>query len=234
MDVSIESSWKLQLQKEFEQPYFDSLIHFVKNEYANSPGDIFPIGTNIFNAYDTCPFDKVKVVIIGQDPYHSFELNEGKKVPHAHGLCFSIPEEAKKVPPSLRNIYKEIQSDLGAENYSIPSGGNLQNWANQGVLMLNATLTVRNGQAGSHQGKGWEKFTDATIRQLSKERTGIVFLLWGRFAQNKGSMIDGSKHLILTAAHPSPFSAYNGFFGCKHFSKANAYLKAQGQSTIDW
>lgn len=217
MNVNIESGWKNQLKDEFDKPYFKSLVEFVKTEYQTKT--IFPPGKQIFNAYDSCPFDRVKVVILGQDPYHG----PGQ----AHGLSFSVPEGVM-VPPSLVNIYKEIKADLGTP---IPKSGNLERWANQGVLLLNATLTVRAHQAGSHQGKGWDEFTDATIRALASEREGLVFMLWGSYAQKKGAFIDQSKHLVLKAPHPSPLSAHRGFLGCKHFSKANEYL---GNNTIDW
>ncbi|MCK9578010.1 uracil-DNA glycosylase [bacterium] len=220
MDVRIEPSWKTALQEEFEKEYFRELTEFVKDEYKSAT--VFPPPKFIFNAFDLCPFNKVSVVILGQDPYH------GKG--QAHGLCFSVPEDIA-VPPSLKNIYKEIASDVGGV---IPNHGNLGDWAKQGVLLLNATLTVRSGQAGSHQHKGWEEFTDAVIRTISEKKENVVFILWGRYAKDKKVLIDGTKHLILEAAHPSPFSAYDGFFGCKHFSKTNEYLKAHKKDAIVW
>ena len=220
MDVRIEESWKQRLAAEFEKDYFVKLTEFVRSEYMRTT--IYPPAKLIFNAFDHCPFDKVKVVIIGQDPYHG----PGQ----AHGLCFSVNEGVPN-PPSLQNIFKEIQSDLGTP---IPPNGDLTRWANQGVLLLNATLTVQAHQAGSHQRRGWETFTDAAIRILAEEREHIVFILWGAYAQKKGAFIDRNKHLVLTSAHPSPLSAYNGFFGNKHFSRANEYLKMHGKTGIDW
>lgn len=220
MDVKIEESWKVRLQTEFEKPYFKTLTDFVRNEYQQTT--IFPPGKFIFNAFNLCPFHRVKVVIIGQDPYHG----PGQ----AHGLCFSV-NDGIPFPPSLVNIFKEIKSDLGKE---IPISGNLTHWAEQGVLLLNATLTVRAHQAGSHQRKGWEEFTDAAIRLLAEEREHLVFILWGAYAQKKGAFIDRNKHLVLTSAHPSPLSAYQGFFGNKHFSQANAYLASHGIQPIDF
>ncbi len=220
MDVKIENSWKALLKDEFEKDYFKNLTDFVKQEYKTHT--IYPPGRDIFKAFDLCPVENVKVVIIGQDPYH------GKG--QAHGLCFSV-KDGVKIPPSLRNIYKEIHNDIGKE---IPETGNIEHWAKQGVLMLNATLTVRAGNAGSHQGKGWEIFTDAVIEKISKERENLVFLLWGAYAQRKGQVIDNEKHYILKSAHPSPFSAYTGFFGNKHFSKTNEFLKSKGKEEIKW
>lgn len=221
MKVTIEPSWKQVLKDEFEKPYFKELITFVENEY-----DIhtcFPTYNKVFSAFDHTPFNEVKVVIIGQDPYHGPD--------QAHGLCFSVGENVK-VPPSLKNIFEEIRTDLGTP---IPANGNLERWADQGVLLLNATLTVRAHQAGSHQNKGWEKFTDAVIQKLSEEREGLIFMLWGGPAKKKGRKIDESKHVILTSGHPSPLAANRGYwFGNKHFSIANAYLKANGKSTIAW
>lgn len=225
----IEESWKAAMNKDFNDNYFTQLKAFLLKEKQNS--SVFPEGKNIFNAFNCTPFNKVKVVIIGQDPYHSYETIDNKIVPHAHGLCFSIPEKAKKIPPSLKNIFKEINQDLGFE---IPDHGNLTSWAQQGVFLLNATLTVRVHEAGSHQKKGWETFTDSVIKKLSDEKNRLIFLLWGKFAQNKEELIDTNKHFILKAAHPSPFSAYNGFFGCKHFSKTNEILSNNGQKKIDW
>ena len=220
MNVQIEESWKKQLQAEFEKDYFIKLTDFVRNEYAST--QIYPPGKLIFNAFNLCPFDKAKVVIIGQDPYHG----PGQ----AHGLCFSV-NDGVAFPPSLKNIFKEIQDDLGIP---VPESGNLTRWANQGVLLLNATLTVRAHQAGSHQRKGWEEFTDAAIRALAEQREHLVFILWGAYAQKKGAFIDRNKHLVLASAHPSPLSAYNGFFGNKHFSRANDYLVEHGEAPINW
>lgn len=216
----IEESWKNVLWPEFQSSYFLELKNFLieeKNKYT-----VYPPGQKIFSAFDRTPFNNVKVVILGQDPYHG----EGQ----AHGLCFSVPLEIKP-PPSLVNIFKELHNDLGLE---IPKHGNLESWAEQGVLLLNATLTVRASSPGSHQKKGWENFTNRTIEIISAKRKNVVFLLWGRYAQAKETLIDKSKHLVLKAAHPSPFSAYNGFFGCKHFSKTNDYLKNQGIKEINW
>lgn len=218
--VRIESSWKRALEAELGKDYFISLTNFVKQEYQKHK--VFPPPANIFRAFNECSFDKVKVVILGQDPYHG----PGQ----AHGLCFSVNENID-MPPSLKNIFKEIQSDIGTP---MPSNGDLSRWAKQGVLLLNATLTVRAGQAGSHQGKGWERFTDAAIKALSDQREGIVFLLWGRYAQQKERLIDTTMHLILKTVHPSPLSAYAGWFGSKHFSKVNAYLTSRGQDPIVW
>lgn len=220
MDIEIEQSWKELLKDEFEKDYFKNLTEFVKQEYKTHK--IYPPGKDIFKAFDLCPVDNVKVVIIGQDPYHG----EGQ----AHGLCFSV-KDGVKIPPSLRNIYKELHDDLGKE---IPKTGNIEYWAKQGVLMLNATLTVRAKQAGSHQKKGWEIFTDAVIDKISKEKENIVFLLWGAYAQKKGEVIDTNKHYILKSAHPSPFSAHKGFLGNKHFSKTNNFLKSKGFEVIKW
>jgi uracil-DNA glycosylase len=220
MVVRIETSWERRLHGEFEKDYFARLTQFVRSEYATTT--VYPPGKLIFNAFDLCPFDKVKVVIIGQDPYHG----PGQ----AHGLCFSV-NEGIPFPPSLRNIFKEIQDDLGTP---VPASGDLTRWAEQGVLLLNATLTVRAGQAGSHQRQGWEEFTDAAIRALATEREHLVFILWGAYAQKKGAFIDRSRHLVLASAHPSPLSAYNGFFGNKHFSRTNAYLVEHGETPIQW
>ena len=221
MQVNIEQSWQQQLQGEFDKPYFAKLVAFVKQEYAHHT--VYPPGKLIFNAFNQCPFDKVKVVLLGQDPYH--------EPGQAHGLCFSVPAGVA-VPPSLVNIIKEINSDLGTQ---IPlTSGNLSGWADQGVLLLNATLTVRAHQAGSHQRHGWELFTDAAIQALAQKRSGIVFLLWGSFAISKAQYIDRTRHYVLTAPHPSPLSAYRGFFGCRHFSQCNALLQQQGLAPIDW
>jgi uracil-DNA glycosylase len=216
----IENSWKEVLSDEFNSPYFLSLKEFLVKE--KEAFKIYPPGNQIFNAFNYTPFDQVKVVILGQDPYHG--------TGQAHGLCFSVPKGIKP-PPSLVNIFKELNTDLGIP---VPNHGSLINWANQGVLLINATLTVRAGQAGSHQGKGWENFTDAVIRKISENKRGVIFLLWGRYAQAKESIIDSNIHFVLKAAHPSPFSAYNGFFGCKHFSKANDLLANQMHAEIDW
>lgn len=220
MEVKIEESWKEVLKDEFEKPYFKILTDFVRKEYQTQT--VYPPAKLIFNAFDLCPFDKVKVVIIGQDPYHG----PGQ----AHGLCFSV-NDGIDVPPSLVNIYKEIKEDLGIEP---PASGNLERWAKQGVLLLNATLTVRARTAGSHQNKGWEEFTDRAIKELSEKRKDVVFMLWGSYAQKKGAIIDTKKHCVLTSVHPSPLSAYRGFLGCKHFSKANEYLKSKGLTEICW
>lgn len=220
MNVQIEESWKQRLATEFEKDYFIRLTDFVRNEYHTTT--IYPPGKLIFNAFNLCSFEQTKVVIIGQDPYHG----PGQ----AHGLCFSV-NDGVPFPPSLQNIFKEIQSDLGI---TIPTSGNLTRWANQGVLLLNATLTVRAHQAGSHQRKGWEEFTDAAIRILAEQKEHLVFILWGAYAQKKGAFIDRNKHLVLTSAHPSPLSAYNGFFGNKHFSRANEYLIAHSETPIEW
>ena len=220
MDVKIESGWKAQLESEFEKPYFRNVTSFVRQEYATTI--VYPPGRLIFNAFNLCPFDKVRVAIIGQDPYH--------EPGQAHGLCFSV-NDGVPFPPSLQNIFKEIHDDIGTP---IPTSGNLTRWAQQGVLLLNATLTVRAHQAGSHQNKGWEEFTDAVIRQLNEHREHLVFILWGSYAQRKGSIIDRNKHLVLSSAHPSPLSAYRGFFGNHHFSQANAYLEKNGIPPIQW
>ncbi len=221
MNVNIESSWKAQLNDEFSKPYFSDLVNFVKEEYTNTT--CYPKGSEIFSAFDFCSFDDVKVVIIGQDPYHG--------VGQANGLCFSV-NDGVPMPPSLINIFKEIEDDLAI---NFPSNGNLKRWAKQGVLLLNATLTVRAHQAGSHQNKGWEKFTDAVIKAISDKKENVVFLLWGGFAKKKGAKIDRTKHCVLTSGHPSPLSANRGYwFGNKHFSKANAYLEEKQQSKINW
>jgi len=216
----IGEKWKKVLWEEFQSPYFSELKSFLVDELKSHK--VYPPGKLIFNAFQHTPFDHVKAVILGEDPYH------GKG--QAHGLCFSVPPEIRQ-PPSLVNIFKELHSDLGIP---VPSHGNLERWSDQGVLLLNATLTVRAGQAGSHQNKGWETFTNRVIEKISELNNGVVFLLWGRYAQAKESLVDGNKHLVLKAAHPSPFSAYNGFFGCKHFSKTNTYLVQQGKTGIDW
>lgn len=220
MQVKIETSWQQVLQDEFAKPYFQDLIQFVKAEYGSA--EVYPPGKQIFHAFDACPFNKVRVVILGQDPYH------GKG--QANGLAFSV-SEGIRTPPSLLNIFKEIGSDLGKP---MPQSGNLERWAEQGVLLLNATLTVRAHQAGSHQKKGWEEFTDAVIKKVSDLKENVVFLLWGAYAQKKGEIIDARKHLVLKAAHPSPFAADKGFFGTRHFSRTNTYLREHGLPEVDW
>lgn len=220
VDVKIAASWKERLNEEFEAPYFQELTQFVKEEYSKET--VYPPGSEIFHAFDQCDFDQVKVVIIGQDPYHG----PGQ----ANGLCFSVRDKVKP-PPSLVNIFKEIQNDLGKP---FPATGNLERWARQGVLLLNATLTVRASSPGSHQNKGWEKFTDAVIRKISDEKENVVFILWGAYAQKKGEVIDRNKHFVIASPHPSPFSADRGFFGSKPFSRTNSYLKDNGLQEIDW
>ncbi|HZL09225.1 MAG TPA: uracil-DNA glycosylase [Prolixibacteraceae bacterium] len=220
MDVRMEESWGKQLQEEFEKPYFKQLTEFVRSEYASQT--IYPPAKLIFNAFDQCPFDQLKVVIIGQDPYHG----PGQ----AHGLCFSV-SDGVDFPPSLRNIFKEIQNDTGA---AIPTNGNLERWAKQGVLLLNATLTVRAHEAGSHQKKGWEQFTDAVIHLVAEKKENVVFILWGNYAISKGGFIDPQKHLVLKSVHPSPLSASRGFFGNKQFSTTNTYLIDHGKEAVKW
>jgi uracil-DNA glycosylase len=221
MQVQIEQSWKAMLKDEFEAPYFNELSRIVREAYlGNTP--VYPPPKQVFHAFELCPFDQVKVVIIGQDPYHG--------AGQAHGLCFSV-QDGVRVPPSLQNIYKEIHDDIGTP---MKESGNLERWAGQGVLLLNATLTVETSKPGSHQGLGWETFTDAVIQKVSDEKEHVVFLLWGKYAQDKGAKIDTSKHLVLKAPHPSPFSAYTGFLGCKHFSKTNEYLAQHRQIPIEW
>lgn len=232
MEVRIDASWKRVLQEEFDKPYFELLTSFVRGEYQHTL--CFPPAPLIFNAFDSCPFDQVRVVMIGQDPYHD--------VGQAHGLCFSV-QDGIAIPPSLQNIYKEIAREVqagelpplqcAAETLAAQSG-NLQRWANQGVLLLNATLTVRAHQPASHQNKGWEELTDAAIRALSEQREHLVFLLWGSYAQRKGQFIDQKRHLVLTSSHPSPLSVYRGFDGCGHFAKANQYLIRNGQEPVVW
>jgi uracil-DNA glycosylase len=220
MDVKIEQSWKERLADEFSKDYFKQLTDFIRQEYQMTT--VFPRGNHIFNAFAHCPFDKVKVVLLGQDPYH--------EPGQAHGLCFSV-QDGIPFPPSLVNIFKEIESNLGN---SMPQSGNLTRWADQGVLLLNATLTVRAHAAGSHQNKGWETFTDAVIDRLNTNRKHIVYLLWGAYAQRKGSFINASRNLVLKSAHPSPLSVYRGFFGNRHFSQTNDYLIASGQTPVVW
>jgi len=221
MEVKIEPSWKRELEDEFSQSYFSDLTTFVKKEYQE--GAVYPAPKNIFRAFELCPFDKVKVVILGQDPYHGEH--------QANGLSFAV-EKGVRLPPSLQNIFKELESDLGSP--LVHADGDLSRWAVQGVLLLNATLTVQAHKAGSHQDRGWERFTDAVIRALSGKREHLVFILWGNYAKNKGAHIDRSKHLVIESAHPSPFSAHSGFFGSKPFSKTNEYLIAHGEIPIDW
>ncbi|MBR5808394.1 MAG: uracil-DNA glycosylase [Alistipes sp.] len=220
MDVRIAEDWKALLQEEFDKPYFAELVDFVKAEYASQ--QIFPAARNIFRAFDKCPLDKLKVVIIGQDPYHG----DGQ----ANGLCFSV-DDGVDFPPSLRNIFKEVSEDIGKP---VPMSGNLDRWAEQGVLMLNAVLTVRAHEAASHSGRGWERFTDAVVRLIAEKKEGVVYMLWGSYAQKKGAMVDPTRNLVLKAVHPSPLSVYRGFFGSRHFSKANAYLAANGKVAIEW
>jgi len=220
MEVKIEASWKELLKDEFEKEYFINLANFVKSEYTKYK--VYPPGKDIFNAFDHCKFDNLKVVVLGQDPYHG--------VDQANGLCFSVSDGIRK-PPSLLNIFKEIKTDIGTE---IPESGNLERWAKQGILLINATLTVRDNQAGSHQNKGWELFTDAVIKNISDKKEGLVFLLWGAYAQRKGAVIDHNRHYVLQSAHPSPLAAHKGFFGNKHFSKTNEYLAKIGKEPIQW
>lgn len=220
MNVRINEAWKELLAPEFEKPYFEELVQFVRSEYASQT--VYPAGSNIFRALDKCSPDNVKVVIIGQDPYHG----EGQ----ANGLCFSV-NDGVQFPPSLRNIFKEINADLGTP---IPTSGNLDRWAEQGVLLLNSTLTVRAHTAASHAGHGWERFTDAVVATLSELKSGVVYMLWGAYAQKKGAIVDCTNNLVLKAAHPSPLSAHNGFFGCRHFSAANNYLQSVGKTPIKW
>jgi len=220
MDVKIEESWKSVLADEFEMSYFTELTNFVRNEYKTQK--IYPPAKLIFNAFDQCPFDKLKVVILGQDPFHG----PGQ----AHGLCFSV-NDGVDFPPSLRNIFKELKNDLGKE---IPISGNLTQWAKQGVLLLNATLTVRANQAGSHQNKGWEQFTDAVIHKINEQKQHVVFILWGNYAINKAKFIDQNRHLVLSSVHPSPLSASRGFFGNRHFSRSNDFLVKNGLEPVNW
>ncbi|MBE6220064.1 MAG: uracil-DNA glycosylase [Alistipes sp.] len=220
MEVKISADWRDILQSEFDKPYFEQLTKFVRSEYGTT--QVFPAGRNIFRAFDKCPFESLKVVIIGQDPYHG--------VGQANGLCFSV-DDGVPFPPSLQNIFKEINDDLGV---AVPASGNLDRWAEQGVLLLNAVLTVRAHEAASHAGRGWEQFTDAVVRIINERKQGIVYMLWGNYAQRKGQVADASKNLILKSVHPSPLSVYRGFFGCKHFSQANAYLQSIGKSPIIW
>ena len=223
MEVKIEPSWKTVLQDEFSKAYFEELTRFVKEEYKK--GAVYPAPKNIFRAFDLCPFDKVKVVILGQDPYH------GPK--QANGLCFAVGEGVD-LPPSLQNIYKELSSETSVPFEVLAKKGDLERWAKQGVLLLNATLTVRAGVANSHQGRGWEQFTDAAVKALSEQREHLVFILWGNYARQKGAHIDRSKHCVLESPHPSPLSAHRGFFGSKPFSKTNTYLQKTSQTPIDW
>lgn len=219
-EVRIAEDWKTVIGEEFSKPYFEELISFVKQEYATS--QVFPAGRNIFRAFDKCPFDKVKVVIIGQDPYHG----DGQ----ANGLCFSV-NEGVPFPPSLKNIFKEVYDDVGTP---IPTSGELDRWAEQGVLLLNSVLTVKAHNAASHAGRGWERFTDAVVRAIAERKEGVVYMLWGSYAQRKGAIANPQRNLILHSVHPSPLSSYRGFFGCKHFSKANDYLQSIGKEPIVW
>ena len=220
MDVRIAEDWKEVLRGEFDKPYFEQLANFVKQEYA--AGQVFPSGTNIFRAFDKCPLESLKVVIIGQDPYHG----DGQ----ANGLCFSV-NDGVRFPPSLQNIFQEIRDDVGTP---VPASGNLDRWAEQGVLLLNSVLTVRAHLAASHAGKGWEQFTDAVVKTISERKKNLVYMLWGSYAQRKGGVVDARENLILKSVHPSPLSAYRGFFGCKHFSQANVYLQSVGKQPIEW
>ena len=220
MNVRIAEDWKALLQEEFDKPYFEELVTFVKAEYGSR--QIFPAARNIFRAFDKCPLDKLKVVIIGQDPYHG----DGQ----ANGLCFSV-DDGVDFPPSLRNIFKEVSEDMGKP---IPASGNLDRWAEQGVLMLNAVLTVRAHEAASHAGRGWEQFTDAVVRKIAEQKQGVVYMLWGSYAQRKGAIANSASNLILKSVHPSPLSSYRGFFGCRHFSCANEYLRSIGKEEIVW
>lgn len=220
MEVKISADWQELLQPEFDKPYFEELTRFVRAEYGSTT--VFPAGKNIFRAFDKCPVESLKVVIIGQDPYHG--------VGQANGLCFSV-NDGVPFPPSLQNIFKEIKSDLGVD---VPQSGNLDRWAEQGVLLLNAVLTVRAHEAASHAGRGWEQFTDAVVRIINERKQGVVYMLWGSYAQRKGQVVDSTNNLVLKSVHPSPLSVYRGFFGCKHFSQANAYLQSIGKSPIIW
>jgi uracil-DNA glycosylase len=220
MNVKIAADWQEILQPEFDKPYFEQLTQFVRAEYGATT--VYPAGRNIFRAFDKCPFAELKVVIIGQDPYHG--------VGQANGLCFSV-NDGVPFPPSLQNIFKEIQSDLGT---AVPQSGNLDRWAEQGVLLLNSVLTVRAHEAASHAGRGWEQFTDAVVRTINERKQGVVYMLWGSYAQRKGQVVDSSKNFVLKSVHPSPLSVYRGFFGCKHFSQANAYLQSVGKTPIIW
>ncbi|PHR26194.1 MAG: uracil-DNA glycosylase [Fluviicola sp.] len=223
MEVEIHNSWKRELSEEFENDYFKSLIQFVKSEYETHPDSIFPKEDQIFRAFDACSFDEVKVVILGQDPYPT----KG----HAHGLCFSVEPTIRPLPKSLNNIYKELEADLGV----VPQeNGDLSHWAEQGVLLLNSVLTVREGEANSHKNHGWERFTDAVIEKLAEKREGIVYILWGNKAQEKGKVVDAAKNKILTSPHPSPLSSYRGFFGSKPFSKTNDYLSTMEKKKVQW
>ncbi len=226
-EANIEAEWKSVLAPEFEKDYWERLNNFLAQEV----GEVFPTEENIFAAYELCPFEKVKVVILGQDPYHSVSVVEEKEVPTAHGLCFSVVRGAK-VPPSLKNIFKELKAEY--PEFEIPEHGNLESWAKQGVLLLNATLTVRAHEAMSHAKMGWEDFTDATIRKISDEKENVVFLLWGNHARTKKLLINQNEHLILETTHPSPFSARNGFLGCGHFKTTNKHLEKLGKAPINW
>ena len=220
-EIRLDASWKSRLESEFRQPYMVDLRHFLLDRKRDGVV-IYPPGDLIFNAMNSTPFDVVKVVVLGQDPYHG----PGQ----AHGLCFSV-QDGVAIPPSLVNIYKELEADLGVSRHG---SGNLQDWAEQGVLLLNAVLTVERGRAGAHQGKGWEQFTDRIVSELNESRDGLVFMLWGSYAMKKGAVIDRDRHLVLTAPHPSPLSAHRGFLGCRHFSKANAWLEKHGEAPVNW
>lgn len=222
MGVNIEPSWKMALQKEFEKEYFIELTEFVDAAYENGP-EVFPPRSQVFRAFNECAFEDVRVVILGQDPYPT--------IGHAHGLCFSCDEDVRPLPKSLKNIYKELSSDVGIE---VPKNGDLIQWSRQGVLLLNSVLTVEEGEPDSHSGKGWERFTDEVINQLNSQKSGIVYMLWGSKALRKADGVNAKNNLVLHAPHPSPLSAYRGFFGCRHFTKANDYLIHQGKSPINW
>lgn len=232
-NINLPEDWLNLLQEEFQKPYFQKIKLFLKQEIQNQQV-FFPPPKHIFEAFNQTNLQDLKVVILGQDPYHSVEFQDSQKIPHAHGLSFSIPVHAKKVPPSLKNIYKEIREDIGKDRFIIPTHGNLTKWANQGVLLLNSTLTVRAHQANSHSKIGWQEFTDTVIKKISQNTERKVFILWGNYARSKRDIIDSSKHLIIESPHPSPFSANKGFFGSKPFSKTNQYLEKTNQDTIDW
>jgi uracil-DNA glycosylase len=233
MNLQVEPGWKSILSSELKKNYFSDLKAMLVDR-IDSGARVYPSPKNIFFAFNATPWDRVRVVLLGQDPYHSVEVIEGVSQPYAHGLAFSIPKTHRKIPPSLKNIFRELVSDLGSENFLVPDHGNLKGWADQGVLCLNATLSVEAGKPHAHKDIGWGIFTDFIIRRLSEEKKHLVFLLWGQFAKSKVSLIDTQKHLILSGAHPSPFSAGHGFFGGRYFSKTNDYLRAYGQAPIDW
>ncbi len=231
--IQLPQDWLNLLKDEFQKPYFQKIKLFLEQEIRDNQ-TFYPKPSEIFNAFKQTALQDLKVIILGQDPYHSVEFLDQQKLPHAHGLSFSIPIDAKKVPPSLKNIYKELKEDLGKENFIIPTHGNLTKWANQGVLLLNSTLTVRAHQANSHSKIGWQEFTDTVIKKISSETENKVFILWGNYARSKKELIDTTRHLVLESPHPSPFSARKGFFGSKPFSKANQYLQNHNQKPIDW